>query len=186
METKVVINPHYGGFMLSELAVQRMAELGSKWAKGELDQTNPYGLYGGDSLSRHDPILVKVVEELGYRAVDGHDDPTGCFDEDGNEHLDEHEFTVSRSGVTKPFQTIRLRGEGMPVRASNDEGGGRSNRGNDAALDVDDGAELAAARETFEAAGGVLDEHADAFLLRFLLVHDFSAAAAAPQADPGH
>ena len=42
-------------------------------------------------------------------------------------------------------------------------------------------AELAAARTTFEAAGGVLDEHADAFLLRFLLVHDFSAAAAAPQ-----
>ena len=42
-------------------------------------------------------------------------------------------------------------------------------------------AELAAARTTFLAAGGVLDEHADAFLLRFLLVHDFSAAAAAPQ-----
>eukprot|EP00936_MAST-01D_sp_MAST-1D-sp1_P002514 g2514.t1 len=38
-------------------------------------------------------------------------------------HLDDHEFTVSRSGVTKPFQTIRLRGEGMPLHGTPSEHG---------------------------------------------------------------
>ena len=50
-----------------------------------------------------------------------------------------------------------------------------------AALTPTQRAELAAARETFEAAGGVLDAHADAFLLRFLRNHDFDAMSAAPQ-----
>ena len=50
-----------------------------------------------------------------------------------------------------------------------------------AALTPTQRAELAAARETFEAAGGVLDAHADAFLLRFLRNHAFSATKAAPQ-----
>ena len=108
METKVVINPHYGGFLLSELAVERMAELGSEWAKGELDQTNPYGLHGGDTLLRHDPILVRVVEELGYRAVDGHDDPTGCLDEDGND--------LMHKDVRDQFEIVVVKGPRYQIR----------------------------------------------------------------------
>lgn len=94
MKTKVVINPHYGGFMLSEIAIQRMADLGSEWAKLELEQSNPDNLYPGGELSRHDPILVQVVEELGYKAIDGHDEPSGYLNEDNTQELRADEFQI--------------------------------------------------------------------------------------------
>ncbi len=94
METKVVISPHYGGFMLSELAVQRMAELGSEWAKGELEKENPHDVYPDTDLSRHDPILVQVVEELGYKAMDGHDEDSGYRHDDDSPVMQRDEFEV--------------------------------------------------------------------------------------------
>ena len=57
--TKIVYNACYGGFGLSEKAINRYWEL-----KGE---KGPEYWYTGD-LDRTDPILVQVVEELGEEA----------------------------------------------------------------------------------------------------------------------
>ena len=54
MAYKVVINNCYGGFGLSERAVQRYEELSGK-AFPEMSW----------DVSRHDTVLVQVVEELG-------------------------------------------------------------------------------------------------------------------------
>lgn len=59
MGWKVVINPCYGGFSLSERAMDRLREL-----KG-VEKDNYIFLY---DLPRHDKDLVKVVEELGELA----------------------------------------------------------------------------------------------------------------------
>lgn len=53
---KLVINKCYGGFGLSRLAYERLAELGGRLP---LDP---------DSDNRADPLLIQVVEELGTRA----------------------------------------------------------------------------------------------------------------------
>jgi hypothetical protein len=57
---KVVYNGCFGGFGLSKKALQRGRELSgnSEWGSDDRD------------LSRHDPILIKVVEELGVSASD--------------------------------------------------------------------------------------------------------------------
>ena len=60
--TKIVYNSCYGGFGLSEKAINRYWEL-----KGEKE---PEYWYTGD-LDRTDPILVQVVEELGAEADTG-------------------------------------------------------------------------------------------------------------------
>jgi hypothetical protein len=74
--TKVVYNACYGGFGLSNEAMDRMAELGYEMklnpnydpkSKDWYNRTQKYETYDGD-ISRHDPILVQVVEELGDRA----------------------------------------------------------------------------------------------------------------------
>ena len=57
--TKIVYNACYGGFGISEKAEARYWEL-----KGE---TRPVEWYSND-LDRTDPILVRVVEELGEEA----------------------------------------------------------------------------------------------------------------------
>ena len=73
--TKIVYNDCYGGFDLSKKAIQRYCELsglGAKlveedgyWGQWEL----PNGDYWHASdLSRDDPFLVQVVEELGEEA----------------------------------------------------------------------------------------------------------------------
>lgn len=95
MKTKVVINPHYGGFMLSEIAIQRMADLGSEWAKLELEQDNPDNLYSDRELVRHDPILVQVVEELGYKAMDGHDEESGYLNDDDTPIMQRDTFEIA-------------------------------------------------------------------------------------------
>ena len=95
MKTKVVINPHYGGFLLSEIAIQRMADLGSEWAKLELEHDNPDNLYSDMELVRHDPILVRVVEELGYKAVDGHDEDSGYLNDDDTPIMQRDTFEIA-------------------------------------------------------------------------------------------
>ena len=64
MDNKVVINACYGGFSLSKEAVMLGRELScdaKDWIK--CDPT-----YGYLDVSRHDKILVAVVESLGVRA----------------------------------------------------------------------------------------------------------------------
>ena len=66
--TKIVINTCYGGFSLSPEAVllaQSYADKNSKW-----HEVSPaYGyLY---DVPRHDPILIRVVEELGVEKASG-------------------------------------------------------------------------------------------------------------------
>ena len=52
---KIVYNACYGGFGLSEKAIERYAEL-----KGvSVDSVDAYG------IPRNDPVLVQIVEELG-------------------------------------------------------------------------------------------------------------------------
>ncbi len=58
---KVVYSPCYGGFGLSDLAKQKLAE-----RKGVTVDELPYER----RLERHDPDLVAVVEELGAAASD--------------------------------------------------------------------------------------------------------------------
>ena len=78
--TKVVYNACYGGFGLSNEAMDRMVELGydlklnpkyNPNAKSKYDDTaRKYECWGYVDCPRHDPILVQVVEELGYKASD--------------------------------------------------------------------------------------------------------------------
>ena len=58
--TKVVYNAGFGGFNLSNKAMDRMVELG--YVGLELNS---------NEIPRHHPILVQVVEELGDKANDG-------------------------------------------------------------------------------------------------------------------
>ena len=74
--TKVVYNACYGGFGLSDEAMDRMVELGYPGIELNPDWdpnsrsffNNKY--YGISGISRHDPTLVQVVEELGEKASD--------------------------------------------------------------------------------------------------------------------
>ena len=69
MTTKVVYNSSYGGFSISLAALERMQELGFK---GEAAVSEEYvALY---DCTRHDPILVQAVEELGPKANGTHAD----------------------------------------------------------------------------------------------------------------
>jgi hypothetical protein len=72
---KVVYNACYGGFGLSDKAMDRMVELG--WNLKLNPKYNPnsksmfsskYEFHGYVNCPRHHPILVQVVEELGEKA----------------------------------------------------------------------------------------------------------------------
>ena len=62
MGHKVVINTCWGGFGLSEAAEARYNEIASELGMDEIDSVY--------DLSRHCPILIQVVEELGDAASD--------------------------------------------------------------------------------------------------------------------
>ena len=72
--TKVVYNGCYGGFGLSNEAMDRMVELGytgftlNPEYKPDSKSMFNFKYYGDYSIPRHDPILVQVVEELGKKA----------------------------------------------------------------------------------------------------------------------
>lgn len=83
---KIVFNACYGGFSLSREAVLLARELtgNPKWGgatiKGDLYENGEVCEYdfgyidscgGGDAIPRHDPILVQVVELLGYEKASG-------------------------------------------------------------------------------------------------------------------
>jgi len=70
--TKVVYNACYGGFGVSRKAAERLLELGVEEMAQEIKEVDSYDLISlGDiynipnDLSRHDPRLVQVIEELG-------------------------------------------------------------------------------------------------------------------------
>jgi len=73
--TKVVYNACYGGFGLSNEAMDRMIELGydglkpnPEYVPNSKSMFNSHKYYGDYDISRHDPILVQVVEEMGAKA----------------------------------------------------------------------------------------------------------------------
>lgn len=76
---KVVINATHGGFGLSRAAFLRLRELGQAEALAEADIGEPWadgsgpraasGLVSfGDDIPRDDPLLARVVEEMGEAA----------------------------------------------------------------------------------------------------------------------
>jgi hypothetical protein len=72
--TKVVYNAYYGGFCLSNEAMDRMVELGYEGLKLNPEYGSGKKLISNRKycedydIPRHDPILVQVVEELGDKA----------------------------------------------------------------------------------------------------------------------
>ena len=89
--TKIVYNRCYGGFSLSEEATERYGELlGKKVTKGEKFCGFQVYLFDGErfysgDLSRTDPLLIQVIEELGsekasglYAKLDIEELPSGC------------------------------------------------------------------------------------------------------------
>lgn len=93
---KIVINTCYGGFGLSDLAMQRYAEI------KKIEDVNTIHVYDCD---RADPALVQVVEELGkksndiyseLRIVEIPEDVSWYIEEyDGKEHVAERHRTWS-------------------------------------------------------------------------------------------
>ena len=87
---KVVYNAVYGGFSISMKCAKLMAEMGSLEAQCMLKAYEYDGIcqwwYGYWEGSRHDPILVKAVEAIGYGA--------GESDCDDREGIDDQQIKV--------------------------------------------------------------------------------------------
>ena len=78
--TRVVINKCFGGFSLSNAAVQRYGELAglnlvsvdkgyfNHWYIDSVDDEKYFSMY---NIARDDPILIQVVEELGEASWGG-------------------------------------------------------------------------------------------------------------------
>lgn len=66
MTSEVVINNCYGGFGLSNPVIKRLAEFGHKKSIDCINRDVDYSGYL--DIERHDPILIKVVKELGLAA----------------------------------------------------------------------------------------------------------------------
>ena len=116
---KVVINNCYGGFGLSHTAFLKLREMGHKLALSEPDYGEPYSDGSGihkpfiasraepgsflRHIERNDPMLVKVVEEMGdgawgecakLKVIEIPDDVKWHVDEyDGMEHIAEDHRT---------------------------------------------------------------------------------------------
>ena len=77
---KVCINKCFGGFSLSNAAIQRYGELAglnlvskdkgynNQWYIDSVDDENFFSIY---NIPRDDPILIQVVEELGEASWGG-------------------------------------------------------------------------------------------------------------------
>jgi len=99
---KIVINQCYGGFGLSDLAIEKYAELAGIELE-QHDEADTFSLmfgkykFSSSDLSRCDENLIKVVEELGedvnseladLTVVEIPDDVEwGIYDYDGIEHV---------------------------------------------------------------------------------------------------
>jgi hypothetical protein len=98
--TKVVYNACYGGFSLSNEAMDRMVELGyeglqpnPKYNPNSKSMFDSCKYWGDYHIPRHNPILVQVVEELGEKAngswselcIEEVDGPYRIEEYDGNE-----------------------------------------------------------------------------------------------------
>jgi hypothetical protein len=90
--TKVLLNKSYGGFGLSDKAFELyLNRSGIAYFKEDYDgvivykTSNPDEDLYADEISRKDPILIKIVEELGEEANSYHSDlyiddiPPGTF-----------------------------------------------------------------------------------------------------------
>ena len=65
MSIKVVYNSRYGGFTISRACAERMAELGNKEAAELIEDLGDHFFGYLEETPRHDPALVRAVEELG-------------------------------------------------------------------------------------------------------------------------
>lgn len=113
---KIVINADWGGFGLSDAAIQRYAELAGlnlisraddkfRWTNWYQDQVDDDHYWSERDIARNDPHLVQVIEELGTAAngdhaylkvVDVPDDVVWDIEEyDGHEHVAERHRTWS-------------------------------------------------------------------------------------------
>jgi hypothetical protein len=113
---KIVINANWGGFGLSDAAIERYAELAGinlinqpddkySWTHWYQDQVDDEHYWSDRDIARNDPLLVQVVEELGDEAdgqhaclkvVDVPDDVEWDIEEyDGREHVAERHRTWS-------------------------------------------------------------------------------------------
>lgn len=73
---KVVYNVCFGGFSLSKAAAVRLVELGMQEMVEEIEMSKQPSMSFmqnsfGYRISRHDPRVVQVVEELGSEAASG-------------------------------------------------------------------------------------------------------------------
>lgn len=98
---KVVYNACYGGFGLSRAATEKLATMGVQGAKEHLADPEAvrFYSYSARDISRHDPRLVQVVEEMGedasgqcaaLRVEDVGPGPVAyrIKEHDGNEHVE--------------------------------------------------------------------------------------------------
>ena len=71
--TKIVINPNYGGFSLDDTILDKMVKegyslpLNPNYTGKSWDSKYLYSEV--KKIPRHDPLLVKIVEELGEKTI---------------------------------------------------------------------------------------------------------------------
>ncbi len=102
MKRKVVYSPRFGGFGLSTEAVLLARQLSGnpKWGDVTLygetysDGTvsnHDYNSYDPSNITRHDPILVQVVEELGSVRASGKHADLKIEEVEGKYRIDEYD-----------------------------------------------------------------------------------------------